>query len=96
MLASLLALTILWPAVVVDCAGGPESGVVYEVAYLYRACTWVAGCDDCQECGTFAVRFETRDTSWSTEIGSDPPPRGAAYFFEVTDRDGAGNEQCVP
>lgn len=95
MITALAALTLLWPAVTIDCAGGPESGVVYEVAYLYRECDQG---DDPPPCRTFAVRFETRDTSWSTEMGSDPPPVGAGYFFEVRDRDGAGHwsDECEP
>lgn len=95
MIAALAALTLLWSPVALDCLGGPESGVVYSMAYLYRECEQG---DDPPPCRTFAVRLDTRDTSWSTEIGSDPPPRGAAYFFEVTDRDGAGNwsDSCAP
>lgn len=98
-LTALAALTLLWSPVTLDCLGGAESGVVYEVAYLYRECHPIPGCvecdgcPDCDECSTFAVRFETRETRWETELGDDPPQVGAGYFYEVRDRDGAGNRQ---
>ena len=88
---TLAALTLLWAPVTLDCLGGPESGVVYEVAYMYRTCQGYISLDP-PPCDTFAVRFETTATEWQTEIGEADPPAGAAYWYEVTSlRDGAGN-----
>lgn len=88
--AALLSLTLLWSPVTIDCLGGPESGVVYEVSYMYRVCETV-GLDEPPPCATFFVRFETDETRWETTAGEPDPPPGAGYWYQVSDHDGAGN-----
>jgi len=80
LLALLAALTITWPAVTLDCLGGQESGVVYEIKYLWR-----------EGDARFFVCSEQAETQWTTAIGSPDPPLGAGYWYEIRDHDGAGN-----
>lgn len=88
-----------WDPVELDCLGMPESGVSYEVSYMYRKCDawWLDGDDPIQPfCSALVWKRVQQDTSFET-LGEDPPPVGAAYWYEVVSIDGAGNrsDSCL-
>jgi len=86
----ILALVLSWLPVTLDCRGGPESGVVYEVSYLWRECPGYM-LDEPPPCGTFTVRRMQEEARFETAIGNADPQVGAGYWYEIRARDGAGN-----
>lgn len=87
-----------WDPVELDCLGLPDSGVHYEVAYMFRECDlWWKDSDSIFPpfCSTLAWRRTQDDTSFRS-LGADPPPVGAAIWWEITAIDGAGNRDTDP
>ena len=87
---SLLAAILLWFPVTLDCDGSPESGVAYEVSYMYRICP-ETHLDAPPPCSTFFVRLLQDEPYFATAIGDDPPGPSEGYWYQIRIRDGAGN-----
>ena len=96
-LAVLLAMALSWDAVTLDCRGGPEPAVVYEIAEIVTStpANWATDMPDPTLIFGPTVIGITPQTSYSTDL--EPAP-GECVMVRVTAIDAAGNrsdQECL-